>query len=104
MGSDRADRVGHCIAEIVHVDHDRDRLLSHSTATQFTEFPTLTQDRPAPISGQPDRHDRFRVPPSISDDLTATQTREYLTTRHAAAASGGWLDAAEATVLTRPLG
>jgi hypothetical protein len=48
------------------------RPLIHSTATQFTEYPTPTQDRPAPISGQPDRHDRFRVPPSISDDLTAT--------------------------------
>jgi hypothetical protein len=34
----------------------------------------------------------------------ATQTREYPTTRHAAAASGGWLDAAGSTVLIRPLG
>jgi hypothetical protein len=63
---------------------------SHSTATQFTEYPTPTEDRPAPISGQPDRHDRFRVPPSISDDLTATQTREYPASGQAAAASGAF--------------
>jgi TrwC relaxase len=48
------------------------RPLSYSTATQFTEYPTATQDRPAPISGQPDRHDPFGVPPSISDDPSST--------------------------------
>jgi hypothetical protein len=46
------------------------RPLRHSTATQFTDTQhQLKTGRP--ISGQPDRHDPFRVPPSISDDPTA---------------------------------
>jgi hypothetical protein len=36
----------------------------------------------------------LHVPPADSKIRCATQTREYPTTRHAAGASGGWLDAA----------
>jgi len=61
-----------------------------SDTTALTGFPTQTH---RPISGQLDCRNPFRVPPLISDDATGTQTREYPTTGHAAAASGGWLDA-----------
>ena len=61
--------------------------------------------RPESIPTRPtvttEHFDLSRVPPTISRIRCPTQTREYPTTGHAAAAPGGWLDAARTAKLRR---